>query len=127
MAPSRGYATYASGKWYSFTGWYIHEFELSNLIDYNRVSTPFNFFTFILIFSNNKKPVVNEDYGECLLVSFIKYSHTPPQICNIELGEMFDLEELSKVCATKGQYTFFFTSWPLNMYVTMLLRKNYRC
>ncbi|PAV23350.1 hypothetical protein PNOK_0041800 [Pyrrhoderma noxium] len=31
------------------------------------------------------------------------------------IGEMFDLEELSKVCATKGQYTFFFTSWPLNI------------
>ena len=28
---------------------------------------------------------------------------------------MFDLEKLSEVCAETGRYTFFFTSWPLNM------------
>jgi len=31
------------------------------------------------------------------------------------IGELFDLEELSKVCAEKGRYTFFFSSWPLNI------------
>ncbi|KZT11175.1 uncharacterized protein LAESUDRAFT_754863 [Laetiporus sulphureus 93-53] len=31
------------------------------------------------------------------------------------IGEFFDLEELSKVCAETGRYTFFFTSWPLNV------------
>lgn len=34
-----------------------------------------------------------------------------------KIGEMFDLEALSKVCAEKGRYTFFFSSWPLNMSV----------
>ncbi|KAL0065923.1 hypothetical protein AAF712_007049 [Marasmius tenuissimus] len=29
------------------------------------------------------------------------------------IGEMFDLEKLSQVCAETGRYTFFFTSWPL--------------
>ncbi|PAV23994.1 hypothetical protein PNOK_0106200 [Pyrrhoderma noxium] len=31
------------------------------------------------------------------------------------IGEMFDLEKLSEVCAETGRYTFFFTSWPLNV------------
>jgi len=31
------------------------------------------------------------------------------------IGEMFDLEELSKVCKETGRYAFFFTSWPLNI------------
>ncbi|KLO19603.1 hypothetical protein SCHPADRAFT_885216 [Schizopora paradoxa] len=31
------------------------------------------------------------------------------------LGEMFDCEKLSKVCAETGRYTFFFSSWPLNI------------
>lgn len=31
------------------------------------------------------------------------------------IGEFFDLEELSKVCAEAGKYTFFFSSWPLNV------------
>lgn len=30
-------------------------------------------------------------------------------------GEFFDLETLSEVCKQTGRYTFFFTSWPLNM------------
>ncbi|KAI0956554.1 hypothetical protein AcW1_005205 [Taiwanofungus camphoratus] len=31
------------------------------------------------------------------------------------IGEFFDLEALSKACAETGRYTFFFTSWPLNV------------
>ncbi|KAH8112197.1 hypothetical protein DFH11DRAFT_1608464 [Phellopilus nigrolimitatus] len=31
------------------------------------------------------------------------------------IGEMFDLENLSEVCAATGRHTFFFTSWPLNI------------
>ncbi|KAJ7268956.1 putative cyclase-domain-containing protein [Mycena rebaudengoi] len=31
------------------------------------------------------------------------------------IGEFFDVEELSKVCAATGRYTFFFSSWPLNI------------
>ncbi|KAH9890456.1 hypothetical protein C8Q73DRAFT_792907 [Cubamyces lactineus] len=31
------------------------------------------------------------------------------------IGEFFDLEELSKHCAETGRYTFFFSSWPLNV------------
>ncbi|KAJ3740319.1 hypothetical protein DFH05DRAFT_1405343 [Lentinula detonsa] len=31
----------------------------------------------------------------------------------IPIGEMFDVEKLSEVCAKTGRYTFFFSSWPL--------------
>jgi len=31
------------------------------------------------------------------------------------IGEFFDLEKLSQVCAETGRYTFFFSSWPLNI------------
>ncbi|KAF8437506.1 hypothetical protein L210DRAFT_2330577 [Boletus edulis BED1] len=31
------------------------------------------------------------------------------------IGEFFDLEALSRVCKETGRYTFFFTSWPLNI------------
>ncbi|KAI0373444.1 hypothetical protein BV20DRAFT_736799 [Pilatotrama ljubarskyi] len=31
------------------------------------------------------------------------------------IGEFFDLEALSKHCAETGRYTFFFSSWPLNI------------
>ncbi|KAJ6567081.1 putative cyclase-domain-containing protein [Mycena capillaripes] len=31
------------------------------------------------------------------------------------IGEFFDLEKLSEVCAQTGRYTFFFSSWPLNI------------
>ena len=32
-------------------------------------------------------------------------------------GEFFDLEKLSEACKEAGRYTFFFSSWPLNVYV----------
>ncbi|KZV67766.1 hypothetical protein PENSPDRAFT_653781 [Peniophora sp. CONT] len=31
------------------------------------------------------------------------------------LGEFFDVEKLSEVCKRAGRYTFFFSSWPLNV------------
>jgi len=31
------------------------------------------------------------------------------------IGEFFDLEALSELCQVTGRYTFFFTSWPLNI------------
>jgi len=31
------------------------------------------------------------------------------------IGEFFDLEALSKTCSELGRYTFFFSSWPLNV------------
>jgi len=31
------------------------------------------------------------------------------------IGEYFDLEALSQTCKETGRYTFFFTSWPLNI------------
>ncbi|KAF7298292.1 Serine/threonine protein kinase PRP4 [Mycena kentingensis (nom. inval.)] len=31
------------------------------------------------------------------------------------IGEFFDLEKLAEICAETGRYTFFFSSWPLNM------------
>lgn len=33
-------------------------------------------------------------------------------------GEFFDLEALSDICASTKRYTFFFSSWPLNVYVS---------
>ena len=33
------------------------------------------------------------------------------------IGEFFDLEALSKQCVETGRYSFFFSSWPLNVYV----------
>ena len=33
------------------------------------------------------------------------------------MGEMWDLERLSEICASTGRYSFFFTSWPINAYV----------
>ncbi|KAG1731201.1 uncharacterized protein EDB91DRAFT_1252264 [Suillus paluster] len=32
-----------------------------------------------------------------------------------DIGEFFDLEALSELCQETGRYTFFFTSWPLNI------------
>jgi len=40
-----------------------------------------------------------------------------PSLWGMPIGEFFDLEQLSKVCAETGRYTFFFSSWPLNMCV----------
>lgn len=43
------------------------------------------------------------------------------------IGEFFDLEKLSEVCAETRRYTFFFSSWPLNMYAArdyLLLQSN---
>jgi hypothetical protein len=31
------------------------------------------------------------------------------------IGELFDLEELAKICASTGRYTFFLTSAPMNV------------
>lgn len=31
------------------------------------------------------------------------------------MGELFDLEELSKICKQLGRYSFFVTSSPLNV------------
>ncbi|TFK68628.1 hypothetical protein BDN72DRAFT_662460 [Pluteus cervinus] len=31
------------------------------------------------------------------------------------IGEFFDLEKLSEICAETGRYAFFFSSWPLNI------------
>ncbi|KAI0312333.1 hypothetical protein OF83DRAFT_1067370 [Amylostereum chailletii] len=46
----------------------------------------------------------------------VKYMH---EVCTLlwgmPLGEFFDVETLSSVCAENGRYTFFFSSWPLNI------------
>ncbi|KAL5528940.1 hypothetical protein ACEPAG_4914 [Sanghuangporus baumii] len=45
-----------------------------------------------------------------------KYMHqTLIGLFGMPIGELFDLEKLSEVCAATGRYTFFFTSWPLNI------------
>ena len=36
------------------------------------------------------------------------------------IGEFFDLEALSKQCAETGRYSFFFSSWPLNVYAFLI-------
>ena len=43
------------------------------------------------------------------------------RLWGMPIGEFFDLEELSKACAEAGKYTFFFSSWPLNVYVINIL------
>ena len=52
----------------------------------------------------------------------LRASHTvwltlsvPRRLWGMPIGEFFDLEALSKECAETGRYTFFFSSWPLNM------------
>lgn len=37
------------------------------------------------------------------------------RLWGMPIGEFFDLEALSKYCAETGRYTFFFSSWPLNV------------
>ncbi|KAH8918157.1 hypothetical protein BT69DRAFT_1353591 [Atractiella rhizophila] len=45
-----------------------------------------------------------------------KYLHeTILGLWGCPIGEMFDLEELSKVCSEEKRWSFFFTSWPLNV------------
>lgn len=40
------------------------------------------------------------------------------------IGEFFDLEELSKICAATGRYTFFLASAPMNVSVLLMLLGN---
>ncbi|KAF7298298.1 hypothetical protein MKEN_01354300 [Mycena kentingensis (nom. inval.)] len=40
---------------------------------------------------------------------------TPYSLWGMPIGEMFDLEKLSQVCAEYNRYTFFVSSWPLNI------------
>lgn len=37
------------------------------------------------------------------------------RLWGMPIGEFFDLEALSKHSAESGRYTFFFSSWPLNV------------
>ncbi|KAF7289991.1 hypothetical protein MKEN_01503100 [Mycena kentingensis (nom. inval.)] len=39
----------------------------------------------------------------------------PRVLWGMPIGEFFDLEKLAEICAETGRYTFFFSSWPLNM------------
>ena len=43
------------------------------------------------------------------------------------IGELFDLEALAKHCEETGRYTFFFSSWPLNVCVSRPLQLTVRC
>ena len=40
------------------------------------------------------------------------------RLWGMPIGEFFDLEALSQFCAESKRYSFFFSSWPLNVYVT---------
>lgn len=44
-----------------------------------------------------------------------RYSRKMYSMWGMPIGEFFDLEALSKHCAETGRYTFFFSSWPLNV------------
>ncbi|VDB85207.1 unnamed protein product [Peniophora sp. CBMAI 1063] len=45
-----------------------------------------------------------------------EYMHeTILSLWGMPLGELFDLEKLSEVCKRNGRYTYFFSSWPLNI------------
>ncbi|KAG6908111.1 hypothetical protein DXG01_006080 [Tephrocybe rancida] len=39
------------------------------------------------------------------------------------IGEFFDLEELAEHSKQTGRYTFYFSSWPMNMYAPLFSRK----
>ena len=43
------------------------------------------------------------------------------------IGEFFDLEALSVHCAETGRYTFFFSSWPLNMCALIAFPSHIYC
>ncbi len=43
------------------------------------------------------------------------------------IGEFFDLEALANHSAETGRYTFFFSSWPLNVCVLQLVVERRRC
>ena len=39
-----------------------------------------------------------------------------PANCDVTIsGELFDLEKLAEVASSTNRYTFFFSSWPLNV------------
>ena len=42
------------------------------------------------------------------------------------IGELFDLEELAKTCASTGRYTFFLTSAPMNVCLQRSLQVSLR-
>ena len=44
------------------------------------------------------------------------------RLWGMPIGEFFDLEALSQFSAESKRYTFFFSSWPLNMYVISPVR-----
>ena len=47
----------------------------------------------------------------------LKAADVSHRLWGMPIGEFFDLEALAKHCAETGRYTFFFSSWPLNVYV----------
>ncbi|VUC25611.1 unnamed protein product [Clonostachys rosea] len=42
----------------------------------------------------------------------------------VPIGELWDLEELSEICRERQQYTFFFSSIPMNVQGTVVLMKK---
>ena len=47
--------------------------------------------------------------GTCRIVLLLS------SLISMLLGEFFDLEKLAAACHEANKYTFFFTSWPLNV------------
>ena len=80
-------------------------------IDYFRVSPPINKSCVIRVI-NNELTACGVCRSVGLFANEILELHCPYD----RLGELFDLEKLSEVCAETGRYTFFFSSWPLHMY-----------
>ncbi|KAJ1024296.1 hypothetical protein NDA18_004467 [Ustilago nuda] len=48
--------------------------------------------------------------GECML------HETFLAMWGMPIGELFDLEGLAKTCRKQGRWTFYFSSWPLNLF-----------
>lgn len=60
----------------------------------------------------------------CKLDNF--HSQLHDRMWGMPIGEFFDLEALAKHAAETGRYTFFFSSWPLNVYVLVWLSRTSR-
>ena len=55
-------------------------------------------------------PGVSEHPRACIRILILH------RLWGMPIGEFFDLEDLAEACAAANQYTFFFSSWPLNVY-----------
>jgi len=48
-------------------------------------------------------------------LGWLKVQEEVTIVLTVQLGEMWNLEDLSEECARQGRYSFFLTSMPLNI------------